>query len=411
MYLKELLDKAFLTENPISGEHVTLCPSGICQWCDISLVVTVSDWEAVYVQYRASEPDIELTFSVLMSNPAKSFLQEFANSDIVRARYQQLRVDWGATSQEEVDAKSEIGETYNIGEGESIMPSEFRQSDFGRPAMEEEYEVPPVKDEILTSPSGLEGSGSVSAAEDTTEQNTSLSGGDVFSSPFMAGAEELSTRNFSDASEEEILSDVDGSLGIGDDAPVITLTPSEVTLNPKMESEGVIEAVREVGAGELQNPPALDNQEELVASVEELPADVGIGLVPEAPAIQQELVIYIKEVKETQMISLNVNDWARDCADTFARLYADFVSLFKTLSLSLLFEGNSTSVEEFVQKWAEMNWRDSDYDAEFYPLESSTQFLRLLLVSYQDALKFCCYDSQEKAVDLAKLFADLIYEE
>lgn len=408
MYLKELLDKAFLSEDPVSGEHVVLCPQGICQWCDIPLVVTVPDWEAVYVQYRAQEPDIELTFSVLMSAPAKSFLQEFANSDIVRSRYQQLRVDWGAPTQEEDNTEMESPESTNTGEeGESAMPSEFRQSDFGRPALEDEYQVPLVKEEILT-PSGSLGDSpdivsltpGASVGEETSESETSISGGDLFSSPFMTAAEEPVTSNLFDAPEQEPLGVEGESLGVGDDAPVMTLTPPAVTLN----SENVEEAA---GEPALENPTTVVEEELLVeADVEEVPEPVSEDMSP-----QQELVIYIKQVKETGTISLDVSEWARDCADTFAKLYGDFESLFQTLALPLLFESNSTSVQEFVQKWSELNWGDSDYDVEFSQLDDSAQFLRMLLVSYQDALKFCCYGPQQKAVDLARLFAALIYEE
>lgn len=424
MYLKELLDKAFLTEDPVSGEQVVLCPRGICQWCDVPLVVTVPDWESVYVQYRASEPDIELTFAVLMSNPAKTFLQEFANSDIVRARYQQLRVDWGAVSQEESDVKSETAETPDTGEkGESAMPTEFRQSDFGRPAMEEEYRVPPIKDEVLTPSSSLEDSRDVvtlapgaSGVEETPERDTSLSGGDLFSSPFMAVAEEPTPSNLFDASEEEEThSDGGESLGVGDDAPVMTLTPPVDTPRLDTEPECVTESAQEPEVGVSETLSTLSEQEVPAPPAEGISSDAGgektAESVSEATSMQQELVTYIKEVKETQVISLDVSDWARDCADTFAKLYSDFESLFETLSLPLLFGGNSTSAEEFMQKWAQLNWGNRDYDAEFYQLDSAIQFLRMLLRSYQDALKFCCYGSQEKAVNLAKLFAALIYEE
>ena len=90
MYLKEMLGNAVLTEDIEDGDLV-LVNSDTASWCDIPMILRRHEWERIFVTYRASEPDIEVVGSLLVSGKSKKFLARFASeSDVVQA-YQQLR--------------------------------------------------------------------------------------------------------------------------------------------------------------------------------------------------------------------------------------------------------------------------------------------------------------------------------
>lgn len=91
MYLNMLLSKAEIKAEPSQDLDIVILPAGLTPWCDLSMTVPRSDWDDIYVNQRATEPDIEPVFSTILAGQNKEFLREFAGSEPVRTRYAELR--------------------------------------------------------------------------------------------------------------------------------------------------------------------------------------------------------------------------------------------------------------------------------------------------------------------------------
>lgn len=90
MYLKELLSNAHLVQSVDIDTEVVLVPANVFPWAKYNMVVTRSDWERVYIDYKPTEPDIEAVLSIVFNGADRDFMRNFAQVNIVATTYQLL---------------------------------------------------------------------------------------------------------------------------------------------------------------------------------------------------------------------------------------------------------------------------------------------------------------------------------
>lgn len=388
MYLREMLEKAVLKEQPEPEQDVVLVSSDSATWCDIPMVVPRVEWEDIYVRYRASEPDVEVVAMLLTRNSSRSFMAKFAEDEQVRQKYTQLRVAVDEAASVESDPHIMDGSVSHDNNGETEeekkvyrgdMEGDFERSDlgseFGVPSERGVYERPEQQEE------------------------------DVPAMPLSAVATPT------DMPEEKV-------------SEPVRLAPEE-DMVPAVEEPAPEESVHtEEEAGASCDMPAAD--EEPCAAVDMTSSDTGYvsedmpepepvpvntsSVKEEDEARQKQLVLYLQRFKETGVIDTDVAEWALSCTSLFSDMYNEFSLVFNDVSVEVVLQSSGYTAETFVREWAGMNW-DENSDVDFVDLQTAEQFMALFKKSYEDCLKFLAYEEKDKAVQLAQLFAGLIYEE
>lgn len=105
MYLDKLLDSATLARGDTDDNVVVLIPTGLRYWADLPMIVSREAFTSLYVEYKATEPDLEVIFAALQDKRDRDFIGRFADMDCVKKRYTTLRE---ALEQENNQGKNEV---------------------------------------------------------------------------------------------------------------------------------------------------------------------------------------------------------------------------------------------------------------------------------------------------------------
>lgn len=91
MYLAKMLGRTELQEHPIPDRDIVILPVGLFPWCDVAMTMKRQDWDEVYVECRAVEPDVEPVFASILSGRNTELLRALGSMETVQARYVELK--------------------------------------------------------------------------------------------------------------------------------------------------------------------------------------------------------------------------------------------------------------------------------------------------------------------------------
>lgn len=402
MYLQEILERAILKNDPDPDREIVLVSKDSADYCDIPMVITRKDWEDIYVQRRAAEPDIEVVAMAITRGKSKPFMTKFAAEEVVQQKYVQLRT----ALDEEVSAEEETSNG-----GGSML------GDFGNVGLNGNFEVPDSKDEFAVEESevGVKG---VPADEQGDMVLTEKDSTEEFAIPLSAAASncegavrlcpEEQADNVSSAFEEANSGDTNA-------VTVIEQQPKaeEDSCDSSMgDTETPIENGASQNGVETGNNPVYENEGSSSEVTDEKDERVAFEPVAEESThyeVEQQLATYLDDLENTGMISTDVAEWAFSCSKLFSEMEADFDSTLKSVRLGTILETSGYTEETFIAAW-----RDKDPDAyvkDISELKTYDQFVSLFRWTYADCLRYLAAGRRDTAITLAKLFASLIYEE
>lgn len=472
MYLKEMLGNAVLTEDIEDGDLV-LVNSDTASWCDIPMILRRHEWERIFVTYRASEPDIEVVGSLLVSGKSKKFLARFASeSDVVQA-YQQLRGQLDRETGGEAEAMNYPVNTAGIdlGIGDGIAQS--GSDGIGRDLSAAEIPEPNRdEDEARTVV--------LSPAKDVSGESAILAGEDIlfngaFTDPVVAHA----GVSFDGPGDARVETSGDGSGGCAiENSAQSSMSPEsgmepidksdatdgaevEVPISDGTSSDGNIEQDYSVGvplsviagggsddvvcattgdagqagdSGEIHaessgsedrthddaTTPSSSNESEgattdactTSSGNSENQSEEATGMVEtnEPPTRLAEFEEISHNVRVTECIPCDEIVWDHGLTSAFRQMISDFGEVFRAVDVSTVILSSYATCDIFVSEWRSRVGNAPALNG-YHDLSDSRQFMSLLLESYIACLYHVARDDFESAQRLYKLFAAMIYEE
>lgn len=148
MYLTKMLSRTELQREPVPDKDIVLLPTGIFPWCDVAMTMRRQDWDEVYVECRAVEPDIEPVFSSILSGTNPDLIRAFGTMESVQSRYTELREQLAEQENPELKEKKQEPEptTPEMGEvGDDVPVPETELPSVEEPLGEE---LTPAPEEV-----------------------------------------------------------------------------------------------------------------------------------------------------------------------------------------------------------------------------------------------------------------------
>lgn len=420
MYLEELLNALHLCEDPDEDQQIVMVPAGLYAWATVNAVVERKDLDATFVKFRASEPDAEMVCSLLSRTDTMQFKREFAELLSVKKKYSALLQDYnGTVAQEEsvvestfqeqsstacgVDADADVdgnvdadvdADVFVLASKESVevedmedLHSEF-ESEYERSDIESEFGVPEV--------------------------GADMDGESEISGDFLGNTA------FQDDRGESSIGSKFPELGVGDEAPAVAITDvradasgatvDEVQrLAPEPEIESVAPDSEPLGEEVLSSEAAHDSEQEDFDSKEFVAVSEATFDQPTESEIQQEeLRSLLSEIRETHKISHDVNAWASECADVFNEISSDLAGLVQEIPVVNLLWANNMDVSTFLSLMSEKMYTPNSLPVS--DIQSWDDFWAIFDSAYASALMFCAIGDEDKGVELARVYMDLLYE-
>lgn len=105
MYLAKMLGRTELQEHPMPDRDIIILPVGLFPWCDVAMTMKRKDWDEVYVECRAVEPDVEPVFASILSGRNTELLRALGSMETVQARYVELKAAQCESSIEDAEVE------------------------------------------------------------------------------------------------------------------------------------------------------------------------------------------------------------------------------------------------------------------------------------------------------------------
>lgn len=359
MYLKKLMEKAVLKEEPHPEQDIVLISPTVVSWCDIPMCISRSDWEEIYTKLLPSEPDIELISRLIMKADSREFLAKFANEEQVRQRYEQLQCE--------------------------------RVQELCEQTVEPEPEQDFISLKVAATPVHT-------SPVEEVEEDTSTSPIDTYEAPTYAPSveDEPSAETWEPvqmlAEEEPVSSETGEAEACTDEGMAPVMSPA---VGPSISDS--------FETTDVETDYTTEEAEVAEEFCVEVTQSEEASRLAEKKAQLEELLVAFAVTQEP---ALPEYEWAFGCCKLFYGLMEDIKNLRTQITLDKVFKLNNTTGEEVLEKWAACNGKPP-----LDKLETFDDMLILVKVSYVDCLKFLSQEMEAEALQLASILSNLFYEE
>ena len=415
MYLEKLMASAEVKRTPDADRDIEILPAGILSWCDVPLCIDREKWDAIYVECRATEPDIEPVFSSILLGENKEFLRQFAGNEPVRERYSELRS--ALEELETPDVPTSI-DTSNGGEPDStaVSPNIADGGDAGPRSLSDmlgdifhgDTEEPNGADALLGGDPLFDGAFAAMTAQDGMNE--------VFNS---GEAAEAPAEVFAPPADEPQGEETPTHSGVGQFEELLAPAESEQSeskepsaqfeeLRPEWSEEQNVPDECEQSPAEEPSTPSESEQSEEQSSAEEAAQADAEAHSPVSYAVAREIESIIANVCANNEIDCTglESDEVAPCVSAFARVWQGYLGVLRTVSFTDVLAANGKNPEQFVEDVSV--WLGGTVDSS--ALDDAV-FMQTFLRSYIRALELIATGDTEGALDIALYYSKFIYDE
>ena len=427
MYLEKLMASAEIKRTPDADRDIEILPAGILSWCDVPLCIDREKWDAIYVECRATEPDIEPVFSSILLGENKEFLRQFAGNEPVRERYAELR-----SAMEELETP-DIPTSIDTGNGDeqdstAVSPNIADGGDAGPRSLSDmlgdifhgDTEEPRDVDVPLGSDPLFGGAFAAMAAQDDMSEvfnsgEAAEAPAEVFAPPADEPQGEEPPTPIGAGQFEELLAPAESEQSESNEqsAQVDEPRPEEseeqnVSAESEQSEEQNVPDECEQSPAEEPSTPSESEQSEEQSSAEEAPqADVEAHS-PVSYAVAREIESIIANVRANNEIDCTglESDEVAPCVSAFARVWQGYLGVLRTVSFTDVLAANGKTPEQFVEDVSA--WLGATVDSSAI---DDAVFMQVFLRSYIRALELIAAGDTEGALDIALYYSKFIYDE
>ena len=374
MYIAALLQRSYLAAPSDDSSEIVLVNDAAD---GKNLVISQSDFDLVYVGNNQQYPDAEAVMSCFRRKPAKEFTDFFSQLPVVQDYINTLAYpDVGSPIHDVVSSDADVGSS-DADVGSSAINLE--------PVIEPKHKAP-----ITQATEDLMGDAMEPMIEDTV----------VLTPP---------TETVVPISDDIIISEGEPE---GDSAP------SEEPSMPRLTSDEIEELLIGSASNKDSYPTLADylnqsegDNEDTQSEQELVDDDANMEFLEPQPDPRVEWVNKFTATLQDGQVPAPIGEqWADPCIIMFNNMLDAYEMAFGTVTPSIILDANNSNSSALKSELAELVYPELYETVVRYNIDDADGFCGLYLVAYDNALRYCAEDKESKAVQIANVFARLIYE-